>query len=127
MTDFAPLENAGPYLDHAGPLLGRPDGTIGLRIEPRHLNAAGSAHGGFLASIADHAMGRAVNDALEDAGAVTVSLTTDYLGPAKEGDWVQARTEVERMGGSLAFADCAITAGGKEIVRARGVFAVLGE
>ena len=126
MNDFAPLENAGPYLDHAGPLQGRPDGTIGLRIESRHLNAAGSTHGGFLASIAEHAMGRAVNSALEDAGAVTVSLTTDYLGPAKEGDWVEARTEVERMGGSLAFADCAITADGKEIVRARGVFAVLG-
>ena len=126
MTDFAPLENAGPYLDHAGPLQGAADGRIGLRIEARHLNAAGSAHGGFLASIADHAMGRAVNGALEDAGAVTVSLTTDYLGPAKEGDWVEARTEVERLGGSLAFADCALTADGKEIVRARGVFAVLG-
>lgn len=126
MNDFAPLENTGPYLENAGPLQKGADGAIGLEIEPRHLNAAGAAHGGFLASIADHAMGRAVNDSLDDAGAVTVSLTTDYLGPAKLGDWIEARTEVERMGGSLAFADCAITTGGREIVRARGVFAVLG-
>ena len=126
MSDFEPLD-AGPYLDHVGPLLRRSDGVIGLAIEPRHLNAAGKAHGGLLASIADHAIGRAVNDALEDAGAVTVSLTTDYLGAVDEGDFVEARTHVDRLGGSLAFADCAITAAGNEIVRARGVFAVLGD
>lgn len=126
MNDFEPLENTGPYLEHAGPLLAGPDGAIGLRIEQRHLNIAGSVHGGFLASVADHAIGRAVNDALEDAGAVTVSLTTDYLGPAREGDWIEARTNVDRLGGSLAFAECTITCDGKDIVRARAVFAVLG-
>ena len=125
MNDFAPLENAGPYLDHVGPLLRREDGVIGLSIEQRHLNAAGTAHGGLLASIADHAIGRAVNEALEDAGAVTVSLTTDYLGAVKEGDFVEARTHVDRLGGSLAFADCTIAVEDKNVVRARAVFAVL--
>ena len=125
MDDFETLD-AGPFLDHAGPLLRNPDGVIGLKIEQRHLNAAGKAHGGLLASIADHAIGRAVNEALEDAGAVTVSLTTDYLGAVDEGDFVEARTEVDRLGGSLAFADCAITVGGEDVVRARAVFAVLG-
>jgi uncharacterized protein (TIGR00369 family) len=125
MRDFEPLD-AGPYLDHVGPLLRRPDGTIGLRIEGRHLNSAGKAHGGLLASIADHAIGRAVNEALEDAGAVTVSLTTDYLGAVSEGDLVEARTHVDRLGGSLAFADCTIAVDGKDVVRARAVFAVLG-
>ena len=125
MSDFEPLD-AGPFLDHAGPLLRRSDGTIGLQIEQRHLNAAGKAHGGLLASIADHAIGRAVNEALEDAGAVTVSLTTDYLGAVDEGDFVEARTNVDRLGGSLAFADCSITVDGKDVVRARAVFAVLG-
>ncbi len=125
MDDFAPLENAGPYLDHVGPLLRRSDGVIGLKIEERHLNAAGSAHGGLLASIADHAIGRAVNEALEDAGAVTVSLTTDYLGAVSEGDFVQAHTHVDRLGGSLAFADCTITVKDEDVVRARAVFAVL--
>ncbi len=125
MDDFEPLD-AGPYLDHVGPLLRRDDGVIGLRIESRHLNAAGTAHGGLLASIADHAIGRAVNEALEDAGAVTVSLTTDYLGAVSEGDFVQASTHVDRLGGSLAFADCTISVDDKDVVRARAVFAVLG-
>ena len=125
MSDFEPLD-AGPFLDHAGPLLRSPDGVIGLEIETRHLNAAGKAHGGLLASIADHAIGRAVNEALEDAGAVTVSLTTDYLGAVDEGDFVEARTHVDRLGGSLAFADCTITVDGKDVVRARAVFAVVG-
>ncbi len=125
MNDFERLD-AGPFLDHAGPLLRNAEGVIGLRIEQRHLNAAGKAHGGLLASIADHAIGRAVNEALEDAGAVTVSLTTDYLGAVDEGDFVEARTEVDRLGGSLAFADCSISVQGKDVVRARAVFAGLG-
>jgi acyl-coenzyme A thioesterase PaaI-like protein len=54
-----------------------------------------------------------------------VSLTTDFLGAAKEGDFVEARTEVERLGGTLAFADCSLTVDGREIVRGRAVFAVL--
>ena len=54
----------------------------------------------------------------------TVSLTTDYLRPAPSGAWLEARTAVERMGGRLAFADCSVTADGREAVRARAVFAV---
>ena len=124
MNDFEPLD-AGPYLDHVGPLQRGPDGVIALKIEQRHLNAAGKAHGGLLASIADHAIGRAVNEALEDAGAVTVSLTTDYIGAVDEGDFVEAGTHVDRLGGSLAFADCTISVDGKDVVRARAVFAVI--
>jgi hypothetical protein len=41
-----------------------------------------------------------------------------------EGDFVEARTEVERLGGTLAFAD-SLTVQGREILRGRAVLAVL--
>src|SRR5918997_754775 len=70
-------------------------------------------------------IGRAVRaEADGDATTATVSLTTDYLRPAPAGAWLEARTTVERMGGRLAFADCSVTADGREAVRARAVFAV---
>jgi acyl-coenzyme A thioesterase PaaI-like protein len=56
---------------------------------------------------------------------VTVSLTTDFLGPARVGDWLEAHTKVERIGGKLAFADCSLTVDGAEVVRGRAVFAML--
>jgi acyl-coenzyme A thioesterase PaaI-like protein len=59
------------------------------------------------------------------SGAVTVSLTTDYLAPAEPGAWLEAVTDVEKLGGRLAFADCSVTADGREVVRARAVFSVL--
>jgi len=124
-SSFAPIDDPGPFLEHVGPVLADGD-AVGLRIEPHHLNSSGAAQGGLLATLVDFALGRAIRGSA-DSRAVTVSLTTDYLGAAKQGDFVEARTEVEHLGGTLAFADCSLTVEGREIVRGRAVFAVLGE
>jgi acyl-coenzyme A thioesterase 13 len=122
---FAPVDDPGPFLEHVGPVLAAGD-VLALHIAPQHLNSAGAAQGGLLATLVDFALGRAIRASAESR-AVTVSLTTDFLGAAREGDLVQARTEVERLGGTLAFADCSLTVDGREIVRGRAVFAVLSE
>ena len=127
---FAPLEAPGEFLDHVGPVFvrdaGGPSPVLGLRLARRHLNVAGSAHGGLLATLADSALGRAIHASIDGEGRpATVSLTTDFLGPGAEGDWIEAHTEVERAGGNLAFADCSLRCDGREIVRARAVFAIL--
>jgi acyl-coenzyme A thioesterase 13 len=122
---FEPVSDPGPFLEHVGPVLEDGD-VLGLRIAPHHLNRSGAAQGGLLATLVDFALGRAIH-ATAESRAVTVSLTTDYLGAAHEGDLVEARTEVERLGGTLAFADCSLTVEGREIVRGRAVFAVLSD
>jgi uncharacterized protein (TIGR00369 family) len=121
---FTPLEGLGPHLDAVGPVHARGD-VLGLLIEERHLNPAGTAHGGLLATLVDSALGHAIRDEMDEGRPATVSLTTDFLGAVQEGDWVEARAEVERLGGSLAFADCSLRVGEREVVRARAVFAVL--
>jgi acyl-coenzyme A thioesterase 13 len=122
---FAELDDTGPFGEHIGPLFARDD-VLGLRAEDRHANGAGTVHGGLLATLCDTAVGRAVRaEADEISAAATVSLTADFLAPAKPGQWLEARTEVERLGGRLAFADCSVTADGQEVVRARAVFSVL--
>jgi uncharacterized protein (TIGR00369 family) len=124
---FAPLDEGGPFIDLVGPVYARGEGAervLALRIEDRHRNIAGKAHGGLLATLVDFSLGRAVAEA--DAAGVTVSLTTDYLKAVEAGDWVEAHTEVEKAGETLAFADCSLTVDGREVVRARAVFAVAG-
>lgn len=122
---FEPLPDAGGFLDHVGPLHANGDGVLGLRAEERHLNVAGTVMGGLLATLADAAFGRAIRaDADGDAKVATISLTTDFLRPGKPGAWLEARTEVEKLSGRIAFADCSVTADGEEVVRARAVFAV---
>ena len=53
---------------------------------------------------------------------VTASLSIDYAGAAKIGDWLETRTDVQRQGNRTSFANCYIFVGDKRIVRASGVF-----
>ena len=123
---FEPITDEGAFVRHIGPLLGR-DGVIGLRIDERHTNSFGRAQGGLLATLVDfanaHNVRRETDD--DDLAIATVSLTVDYLGAASQGDWVEAHVTVERLGGTLAFVDCSVRTGDREIVRGRAVFAVL--
>src|SRR2546423_9335896 len=127
---FAPYEGQGPYLEHIGPIQVRSDedGLVwGLRADDRHTNHRGTVQGGLPSTFADFVLGRAIEaDAHDGKQRATVSLTVDFLGPAEPGDWIESRTRVERVGGTLAFADCALTVEGREIVRARAVWAVGG-
>jgi uncharacterized protein (TIGR00369 family) len=128
---FVPYEPQGPFLQQIGPIHVREGGDggllFGLRAEERHTNHRGTIQGGLLSSFADFVLGRAIEaDAEDGKDRATVSLTVDFLGPAKPGDWVESRARVERVGGTLAFADCSLTVEGREIVRARAVWAVVG-
>src|ERR687886_19220 len=125
---FAPYEPQGPFLEHVGPVLVREaaDGPVfGLRVEERHANHRGTIQGGLLSTFADFALGRAIEaDADDGKDRATVSLTVDFLKPANPGDWIESRARVDRVGGTLAFADCSLTVDGREVVRARAVWVV---
>jgi len=127
---FAPYPDQGPFLEHVGPIHVREgDGPpiLGVRAEERHVNHRGTVQGGLLSTFADFALGRAIGyDATDDHERATVSLTVDFLKPAQPGDWIEARTSVNRVGGTLAFADCALTVGDKDVAQARAVFVVVG-
>lgn len=127
---FARYERQGPFLEHIGPVLVREEGdqlVFGVRAEAHHANHRGTVQGGFLATFADFALGRAIErDADDDKERATVSLTVDFLKPANPGDWIESRTRVDRVGGTLSFADCSLRVGEREIVRARAVYAAAG-
>ncbi len=127
---FAPYENQGPYLEYVGPIHVRDrDGelTFGLQAEERHANHRGTVQGGLLSTFADFVLGRAIEaDADDDKPRATVSLTVDFLKPAKPGDWIEGHGRVDRVGSTLSFADCALTVEGKEVVRARAVWVTAG-
>jgi uncharacterized protein (TIGR00369 family) len=127
---FRTFEIQGPFLEHIGPIQVREEGgdlVLGLRAEERHCNHRGTIQGGLLSTFADFALGRAIGaGADDDRDRATVSLTVDFLRPAKPGDWIESRARVERVGGTLSFADVSLTVEGREIVRARAVFVVAG-
>lgn len=129
--EFRPLFRTSPVLELIGPLYCRGEGkdlVLGLRVEARHCNARGTIHGGILATLADVALGYTMAFAsTPPPSLVTASMTLDFAGTAKIGDWIEAAVDVLKQGGRLAFANCYITVGEQGIVRASAVFLVAGQ
>ena len=57
---------------------------------------------------------------------VTVSLTTDFTGPANIGDWLEGRATVRRQGRRISFGDCVFHVGERLVLTASGIFATVG-
>lgn len=126
---FHPVARRSGFLDLVGPLY--VDDTdprapvYGLLIEEKHTNSRGGVHGGVLTTLADVALGYGALAAHGEVVAIlTASLTVDYTGSARVGDWIEARTTLKRMGSRLAFAGCEITTGGRPVASCSGVFSV---
>ena len=124
---FEPLFRTSPFLETTGPFFYRKEAeafVVGLRILPKHANARGSAHGGLLMTLLDIALGyRAALSENPPAPLITASLTADFAGAPKIGDWVEAQVDVQKVGGRLAFANAFLVVNGERIVRGSAVFA----
>jgi acyl-coenzyme A thioesterase 13 len=125
---FEPLFRTSPFLETVGPLFYRkePGGSfvIGLRILPKHANSRGSAHGGLLMTLLDIALGYTTGLSQDPpAGLTTASLTADFVRAPLVGEWVEARVDVQKVGGRLAFANAFLVVDGERVVRGSAVFA----
>lgn len=125
---FLPYDRSSPFLDHIGPVFSRQGEhglELGLRIDERLANNRGQAHAGVLCSLADVALGYATSFSQDPpVPLTTISLAVDFAGGARVGDFVQTRTDVQRIGRRIAFANCYLTVGNRRLVRASAVFAL---
>ena len=115
---------------HIGPLYQRadePEGKAcwGFRAAAHHCNPYGMLHGGMLTSVADTMMGSLVFHALEGKPCATISLTSDFIGAAKAGDWIEGRAEVLRMGRAVCFLRAEMRAGERLLMSASGAWAII--
>jgi len=126
---YGPLPRSSNFLQMVGPLFCKPDGEVlilGLRIEERHANSRGIAHGGLLTTLADLALGyNCARMVGPDRHLATVSITIDFAATASVGDWLTAHTDVQQTGKRLGFANCYLMVGDKRIARASGIFSVI--
>ncbi len=131
---FEPFYRKSPLTEPWEPILCRrlEDRVIlGLAAREAHCNARGMIHGGFIAALADAAMGHSCGQVLAaqgrkpEGGLVTVSLSVDYVGAAKIGQWLEFDTVYAKTGRTLCFAQCFVRADGEVIARADAKFRVL--
>ena len=128
---FKQRAQLSPFNELTGPLYSRREGegyVIGLRVLEKHCNRRGIMHGGMLATLADVALGNNLaHQSSPPRGMVTASLTINFAGSAKVGDWLEAHVEVQKHGSRLSFANCYICCGEKRIAHASALFAFAGE
>lgn len=127
---YLPHTRSSPLTDPWEPLLARTVGhtvQLAVQVRPAHCNSRGFAHGGLIAALADNAMGlSAVTTARttrpEQAGAVTVGLTLDFIDSARQGEWLEIHPQVLKCGGTLAFVECHVLCGQRIIARGSASF-----
>ena len=128
-ADFEPHFRKSPFTDPWEPLYSRRTErgvTIGVRLASAHTNSRGLIHGGLIASLADNSMGYSCAQVMGwTTSFVTLSLSVDYVGSAKIGQWLAVECEVIKTGGTLCFAQSLIKADDAVIARANATFRVV--
>ncbi|WP_374326202.1 PaaI family thioesterase [Azonexus sp.] len=103
------------------------DADLSFKVGKRHLNGAGTLHGGVLASVFDSALGECVYRQAQHSGrpaslVVTTQLDIHYCAPAHVGERVAVAVEVLRLGGRLAVATARASVAERLVGTATGSF-----
>lgn len=107
-----------------GPVyLHRDGGRLGFRVASHHLNPVGGCHGGAMATFADMQIAAVRPGLGTEAGHMpTISLSVDYLAPARLDTWVEAAVSLVKLTRTLAFTQALITANGEPVARSSGIY-----
>lgn len=97
-----------------------------VEVDAQHCNGAGTAHGGFLATIADVVLGYNINHRIPKEWRIATSnLSVQFLAPALPGQWVEGRLDRVKVGKRLCHASGTLDIEGVPIVAMQAIFAVL--
>lgn len=103
---------------------------LGVHLRDVHCNSRGLVHGGFIATLADNAMGYTAGQAMKQDGRkisslVTINLSVDYLGAAKLGAWMTWEPELLKATGSVAFVQAMVKADNRAVARTNATFKII--
>jgi len=100
----------------------RDEFVLGFRVQPHMCNPAGGLHGGMMMAVAD-LLGTMGGGVLADIKKFlpTVSMSCDFVAPARKGDWVEGRPELVRATRSLLFTNIYLTVSDQKILRASAI------
>lgn len=122
--------SVGGFNLYVGPLYRLPDAEEGavkryaFVVADKHMNAAGSVHGGMLMTFMDVAMSRTSRSVSGATSCSTVSLSCDFVGPGRPGDVIEARIRATRKTRTMVFMSGELVANGSTILVANGLWKV---
>ena len=93
----------------------------------KHMNAAGSVHGGLLMTFADIAMSRTSRLISGARSCSTVSASCDFVSAGRLGDLIEIRVRVTRQTRTLVFLSSEIVSNGAVLMVANGLWRIVRE
>jgi uncharacterized protein (TIGR00369 family) len=117
------LSGISPAEDHIGPFYYRKteEGLLlGFEAQDHNCNGIGTVHGGVLMAFADYVATMVALSGVSE-NCATISFTSDFVGAARLGDWVEGRAEVIRRTGSMTFLRGQLSARGEPVLNFQGV------
>ena len=124
-TGFTEVHGHAAFATRNGPYFEKIDENNqlvrGFLADRRHLNGVNFVHGGMLMSFADSSLARTINHVTGKRG-VTLKMSSEFLRPVKEGDFIEAHCEMTRDTRSLGFVRGILKVGGHPVFRTDAIF-----
>jgi uncharacterized protein (TIGR00369 family) len=119
VTGAAPFANRnGPYYEKK---INDEISVRAFRAAEKHLNGVKLVHGGMLMSFADSALARGVILAT-GRRCVTIKMNSEFLSPARAGDWIEAHVDVIKSTKTVVFVRGELKVGRRTIFKADAIF-----
>ena len=99
--------------------------TRAFLVEEHHTNGARNCHGGMLMAFADTVWGHSISSRRTHYW-VTVRMVTDFLSPARLGEWVEGTSELVSTEDDMYTVKGRIWVGDRTIMSGTGVFKSIG-
>lgn len=115
------------FVGHVGGIWSRKvDGVNQFAFVARdfHANSNGVVHGGMLMTFIDRAMGHTARGTTGAVRCATISLSHQFLAPARIGDLVEMTPQMARSSARTAFVTGTAFVGDAPVVSAQGVWRV---
>lgn len=112
------------FMGTAGPLWTRKEGhtwAYGLLVQAPHLNPAGSAHGGALMTLVDHAVSAVAWEICQRKPCVTLQMDCHFYAAVQPGQFTEVRAKVTHQTGSLVFASAIVTVKGEPVFTCQAI------
>ncbi|CAN5428184.1 PaaI family thioesterase [soil metagenome] len=121
---FVPADLGAGFGARFGPVyMDRALGRMGFRVSELHVNPVDGLHGGAMATFADTQL-MAIRAGAEEgrSHSPTISLSLDYLAPAKVGDWVEAQVTMVKTTRTMLFTQAIMTVDGNPVARSSAIY-----
>tara|TARA_B100001245_G_scaffold143467_1_gene107041 strand:- start:57 stop:476 length:420 start_codon:yes stop_codon:yes gene_type:complete len=124
--DFEQISLKPGFMKHNGGLLFKTisenEYQFKTTIKENHLNAAGIAHGGFIAAVVDAGAGTAAHRVADGSSCVTISLELKFISTVKLGQELVVVTKIQKKTKSMIFLTCELKAENKIVATASGIW-----